>query len=281
MEKTHKMKKLIIIAIAFLTIYQVYAQNSLLNFNEEEILINGTSVNVGSTTLKGDIKELNNSWETFIKAHINEKMKDKDGVLLIQETVINQITDKRGDLLAYIYNKDNEISLNIAYRLGYDIYLNSLQYSEEFGRLEEFVNFFVNNYYKDYLPKYIKVNNKAIKLLQKENRKAEKSIKKSEMQNNKYTKKNKRGQKKIVKIDSKLNKTEEDNKSSSLNASKTNIEKSILENKNTVNYNLGLIKTQQSIISSLKPKIDSLANDINSAKLTLIEVRSRVKTSLK
>ncbi|MFH1322190.1 MAG: hypothetical protein ABII90_16260 [Bacteroidota bacterium] len=272
------MKTLLIIAFTFLTFCQINAQNSLLNFNEENILINGISVNVGNTILNGDMKEINKSWKAFIKTHINEKMNDDNGVLVVKETVINQITDKRGDLLAYIYNKDNEISLNIAYRLGYDIYLNSSQYSEEFGKFKGFVNYFVCNYYNDYLPKYIKEKNKNIKLLQKENRKSEKSIKKSQKQNNKYTKKNRRSQKKIIRIDSKLNNVEDENKKSISNTSKTDIEKKILENEKNINYNIGLIETQQSIITTLKPKIDTLTNDINSAKLTLIEVRSKVKT---
>ena len=43
-------------------------------------------------------------------------------------------------------------------------------------------------------------------------------------------------------------------------------------------YNYGLVKTQESIIAKLSPKIDTLSIDINSAKITLIEVNSKVKT---
>lgn len=56
------MRTILIIAIAFLTLGQLNAQNSLLNFNEENILINGTPVNVGNVMLKGDIKDISKSW---------------------------------------------------------------------------------------------------------------------------------------------------------------------------------------------------------------------------
>lgn len=272
------MKTIFALAFAFLTFCQLQAQNSLLNFNEENILINGVSVNVGNTMLKGDMNEIKKSWSSFIKTHLKENMKEIDGVLTLNETVINQITDKRGDLLVYIYNKDNEISLNVAYKLGYDIYLTSAQYSEEFGKLKEFINYFVYNYYNDYLPKYIKEKSKGLKVLQKENTKAEKSIKKSEKKNKKYQKTNTRNQKKISKIETKVTKAENEETKKSLNTSKTNLEKIISENEKQISYNAGLITTQQSIMTSLKPKIDTITLDINSAKLTLIEVRSKVKS---
>ncbi|MDY0217623.1 MAG: hypothetical protein RBS19_11780 [Bacteroidales bacterium] len=107
------MKKLLTVILALLTFGSIYAQNSLLNLKETSILINGVSVNVVHTMLKGDIKDINKSWSSFIKTHLNERMREDNGVLMLKETVVNQITDKRGDLLVYIYNIDNEASFNI------------------------------------------------------------------------------------------------------------------------------------------------------------------------
>ncbi len=274
----NKMKTILISAFVLLTFCQIKAQNSLLNFKEENILINGVSVNVGNTMLKGDLDAINKSWKSFIKTHIKEKMREENGVLVIKETVVNQITDKRGDLLAYIYNKDNEISLNVSYKLGYDVYLDSKLYPTEFNKLKEFINYFVYNYYNDYLPKYIKENNKNLKALQKENNSAEQIIKKKEKQNNKLNQNNTKYQKNISKLDLKYSNIEDENKKIALNSSKLEKEKKIAENEKSITYNSGLISTQQSIITSLKPQVDTLTTDINSAKLTLIEVRSKVKT---
>ncbi|MDD4148906.1 MAG: hypothetical protein PHE33_02645 [Bacteroidales bacterium] len=275
------MKTLLIIAMALLPFCQLNAQNSFLNFNEENVLINGTPVNVGNVMLKGDIKDIKKSWVSFIKTHLDEKMKEDDGVLIIEETVINQITDKRGDLLAYIYNKDNEISLNVAYKLGYDIYLNSKLYPTELDKFEEFINYFVHNYYNDYLPDYIKDKSKSLKVLQKENKKANKSIKKSKKQNIKLNKSNTKYQKKTSKIDSNIENSEfgDGDEMNKLTTSKSENENKISENKTKIDYNSGLISTNEIIISSLKPQIDSLTTEISSAKLTLIEVRSKIKTS--
>lgn len=273
------MKALLIIAIAFLTFGQLNAQNSFLNFNEENILINGTPVNVGNIMLKGDLKDISKSWESFIRTHLNERMKEDDGVLILKETVINQITDKRGDLLTYIYNKDNEISFNVAYKLGYDVYLDSKLYPTEFDKFEEFVNYFVYNYYNDYLPSYIKEKKKALKVLQKEKKKAKKYIKKSTKRNNKLNKSTTKYQKKTSKIDVKIDKYEDDEKINKLKTSKSENIKKVSENETKINYNSGLISTNEILVSSLDPQIGTLTTEINSAKLTLIEVRSKLKTS--
>ena len=272
------MRTLLISALVLLTFWQVTAQNSLLNFKEENILINGASVDVANTMLKGDLNNIKKSWKSFIKKHIDEKMSDDNGVLTVKETVINQITDKRGDLLTYIYNKDNEISLNVAYKLGYDVYMNSAQYETEFKKLEDFVNLFVYNYYNDYLPKYIKGKNKSLKVLTKEKSKAEKSLKKSEKETAKLNKSNASIKKETTATAAKIITTEDDAKKKSLDTTKSELETQATENEKTINYNSGLMSTQQSVVATLSPKIDELKLDIDSAKLTLIEVRSKVKS---
>lgn len=275
----NKMKTFLIVAISLLTYSQLHAQTSLLNFNEDTLLLNGVLVNVGITILKGDIKEINKSWESFIKTHLNEKMKEEDGVLVLKEIVINQVTDKRGDLLTYTYNKDNEVSFNVAYKLGYDVYLNSTLYPTEFEKFKEYVYYFVYNYYNDYLPQYIKEKNKNLKVLKKEISKAEKSIKKSEKQNKKLNKSNSKSNKKIGKMDKKIYVLADEDKKNELSSSKSTIEKEIAKNEESVNYNSGLISAQKSVLTNLKPKIEIITTEINSAKITLIEVETKIKTS--
>ena len=141
----------------------VFAQNGVMNFKETDILIDGVSVNVVASDLKGNIEDVKKSWPKFIKKQLDEKVKDKDGVFRLEETVVNQVTDKRGNLIAYIFNKDGMVSLNVGYQLGYDVYVNTGNYKEEYARLEGFVQYFVYNYYNDFLPKYLKSKKKSIK----------------------------------------------------------------------------------------------------------------------
>lgn len=270
------MKKItsIIFLLAFTTLY---AQESLLNFQEENILINGVSVNVGKVLLTGDVNQVTKSWSSFVKKQIKEKVREDDGILTVKETVVNQITDKRGDLMTYIFNKDNSVSFNIAYKLGYDVYLNSGQYPEEFNRLKDFTNHFVYNYYNDFLPKHIKSKSKELKTLKKEVSKSEKTSKKATKQNKSLDKGNIKISKKLTKSDKELAVISEPVAKNKLLLKQNEYNKTIENNTKTIAYNQGLITTQESIIQTIAPKIDQLSKEINSLNLTLIEVKAKTK----
>lgn len=264
---------LILLQIAFL---QTNAQQTLLNFQEESQLINGVLVKVGNVHLNGDLKQVEKSWKKFIKSQLNEKVKEKDGVLIVKEIVINQITDKRGDLMAYIFKTEtNSISLNVAYKLGYDVYLNSAKYKPEFDKMTAFINTFVYTYYNDYLPKLIKNKNKSLKTLNKEKATSEKSIKKLNASNKKNAKKTIKSEKQVAKMGKKLSKDEASKSKISIDQNKLKLKIDSLKT-STANNTL-LINTQQSNLTSLTPKIDALTSEIASLQITLIEVKAKVR----
>ena len=267
---------LLVLSIAFL---QVKAQQKLPQFQEEVILINGVSVNVTKALISGDIKQVRKSWLSFVKRQLKEKMKEEGGVLLIKQTVINQITDKRGDLMAYMYKDDDRVSLNVAYKLGYDVYLNSALYAIEFEKLTEFMNFFLQNYYQDYLPGQIKNKNKSLHVLKKESSSAQKTIKSLQSKNKKLEKTTKKSQKKISKMERNMASAKDDETKSKITIEHADLLLKLNETNSIIADNKALIETQESILSSLTPKIDALSKEITSLKLTLIEVRSKVKTS--
>jgi len=165
----------------------------------------------------------------------------------------------------------------IAYKLGYDVYLNSTLYADEFQKMKEFANYFVYNYYNDYLPKYIKNKNKNLKVLTKEKKAAEKSIKKANKNNKRNLKNINKFEKKSNRYDTQIEKSnDEASKSKMKNKQKEQNDK-IDELKRVTELNSNNIKTQESLISALSPKIEIVTTEINSANITLIEVRSKAK----
>ncbi len=245
------------------------AQSGGQEFKEEGILIDGVSVNVVSADLRGDVDDIKKAWPKYIKKQLDEKVKEKDGVYRLMETVVNQVTDKRGNLIAYIFNKDGKVSLNVAYQLGYDVYINSGNYKEEYDRLEGFVQYFVYNYYNDFLPKYLKAQKKSLKVLKKEEKKSEKLIKKA---NKKVIKKSEKKLKKMAKNKSKeeTDKVQEEIESVNLNADMKNAVKDNEQQKQT-------LKSQKEILEKLKPKIKEVDLRIKETKMMLIEVKSKMK----
>lgn len=264
------MKTILIISIILQALIG-YSQESFLKFKEEKLLINGVNTVVASTMLKGDFNDVKKSWRKFVKTHLQQKMDEKDNVQIVKETVINQVSDKRGDLISYIYKTGNELSFNIAFKLGYDVYLNSDKFPEEFKKFNDFLEYFTYNYYNDYLPAYIKGLNKNLRDLEKEVKTAKKSIKKSTRSNKQNDRKISKNEKKISKLESKA---ELDTKETlRLNEAK----QQIVQYQKQLEYNSGLVKVSEGILVALDPKVSELQKEINSANLSLIEVRSKIE----
>lgn len=260
--------KYIILVCLFVTSTLAQSQSTFLKYNEEDILINGVTITVANTQLKGDLNTIKKSWIKFVKKNLNQKLTEKDDVLSATEVVVNQITDKRGDLLVYVYNKDNDVLLNVAYKLGYDVYLDSKKYPEEFAKMKSYLEYFTNSYYVDYLPTYIKAKKKSLKVLTKENKRAEKQVKIANHCIKKYNKKIAKCEKKLEKLKKKEGTEEKQGEY---------LEK-IAEYKTEVAKYQELLRVNTEIITTLKPKIEETKNEINAANLTLIEVRSKIKT---
>ncbi len=268
------MKKIISIFM-FFAFTCIQAQESLLNFKEENLLINGVSVNVGKVILKGDVNQVSKYWKHFVKKQNKQRVREVDGILTAKETVVNQITDKRGDLLAYIYIDDNSVSFNIAFKLGYDIYLNSNEYPDEFAKLKIYTNNFVKKYYLDFLPKHIKSKNKVLKGFKKESSKSQKIIKKANSENEGLEKKNRKLAEQISNEDKKIAVTSNPAIKSKLLNKQKEYNQTIENNNQIIKNNKELINTQTAIIKLLSPKMDSLSKEINSLNITLFEVKAK------
>lgn len=274
----NQLQYLLIIVIVFFSI-NINAQESLLNFKEEVILVNGESINVGSTTLKGDEKEIQKQWITYVKNHIDKKMKEDDGIYIVKKIAIEQLTNKRGDLLTYFYTKDNVVSLNVSFRLGYDIYLNSAEYESEFIGLTRFVNNFVYNYYNESLPVIIKEKSKALKQIIKEGKKAEKEIKKSNKSNTSDREKIAKSKIRIKAIDNDVISESDEDLKKKMISEKEDLIKEIKNLENDLILNNKLIKSNELIISNLGSRIEEATNEINLVKQSLEEVKAVMKAS--
>jgi hypothetical protein len=244
------MKNFIFLTLFLVLSSLIIAQNSLLNFKEKEVMIEGILTNVVSIELVGDLSEVQKLWENYAKDKFEGKHKEKDGIFITEQTVINKITDKRGDVIVYIYNIDNKVSYNLAYKLGYDVYLNSEKYPTEFENQIDFAKHFVSVYYADILPKMIKTSKKELKNLEKQSKKSEKTIKKAEKKN--------------IKLNKKTAKTLEKSKSDELNT--------------IIKENDAVISAQENVIDDIEPKITLLKDNIITYTVTLEESKTRIDT---
>ena len=270
--------KTILLSIALLVAMQVNAQSSLVNINEDVILINGISTPVENIMLKGDLNKVKKSWLKFTKKHLQQKMSQKNDVFTSKEFVFSQVTQKRGNLIAYMFNKENEVSLNVAYKMGSDVYLNSQRYPEEYVKFREYLELFSYNYYNDFLPTYIKQKEKEISVLVKEKSKAEKANKTAIKNSKKFNSQIEKNNKAILKMDAQIEKAGTDSlKVNPLYEKQNQLSIQSEERVKQIEYNNGLLGINDDLINTINPKIEVIKQEISEARLTLVEVQSKVK----
>lgn len=265
------MRVLSLISLLFFS-FNLISQTSFVNIKEDKILINGYSTDILQTKLKGEFDFIKKYWSKYTKEKLKQKSSSKDNLITTSEVVINQVSDKRGDLLAYMYNENNDVYFNIAFKLGYDVYLNSEKYPNEVSKFKSFFEFFIFNYYDNYYPYIIKQNQKILKKLNKEKSRAESVVKKMTNQNSKFEKSNKKSNKRIEKL--KLKKASEPDTPVKIDE----LNKQISLNSEHFKINEKEIITKNNIIETLKPTIDSISSEINQDKLNLLEVKAKIKS---
>ena len=268
------------IAVTLLIIFNVFnikAQDSLVNFKETHLLVDGIEMNVGNTILKGNEKQIKKSWKAFIKKQTHRRVHHSKNIYTVNKVVVNQITDKRGDLMAFIYRTDNKVSVNIAYKLGYDVYLTNNHYPEDFKRLEKFTQFFVYNYYNDFLPVYIKSRIKDLRMLKKEERKANKKVEKSRNKILANQKKIRSIERKIEKLQLKAEKSQDTIKKNDVNFKIENFKEHINRNKEKIEELKVEKELRKKFLETIKRKKKNIRKDIDEAKLTLLDVKTEIK----
>lgn len=271
-------KVLIILSCLLFLSLSLFAQNSFINFSEEEMLINGVSTNVVRSILKGDKQSVDKAWSLYIRKNFNERVKEKDDILYVNEIVIHRISDKRGDLMLYTFTDGADVSFNMAYKLGYDVYINSEKFPKEMTNMMDFAELFVSEYYSDFLPGYIKDSKKNLKKLNREKKRSEKNLKaqrkaarkneKSISKNNKTIEKESQNISKNLGVEDKVEKSELSLRN--LRTENSSLENAILQSKTSQN-------TSKEVIDNLEAKINALQIKKKSAQITLSQVEAKLK----
>lgn len=272
------MKILPIVGLLLSFTFHSIAQSSLLNYQETSMLIDGVQATVGQTQLNGELADIQKNWQKYIKTQLGEKMDEETPAWIIRKCVLNQVTDKRGDLMLYVFTEEEKVTLNVAYKLGYDVYLNAKQFPEEAEKMKDFVYNFVYEYYDAYLPDYIKSKEKGLKVLEKEHSKARKRLTKARKLVAKSTRKARSTELKLNKSEIKLTNTSDELRAQKISTKVETYQGKLATYQKTKSTNEYVMASQKELMDALGPKITDVQSLIASAKLTLIEVRSKIKT---
>ncbi|MDZ7845433.1 MAG: hypothetical protein U5L96_00880 [Owenweeksia sp.] len=194
----------IILFLFFCLSLSLSAQKLNVNVTEDEMLIDGVSTAVQTSTVDGNLDDFKDFYQDFLKDKFDLKVKKRDNRLVAEEVVVNQITDRRGNLILFVYPLEDQITLNLAYQLGYDVYLNRQEFPVEAQNLQNFTEFFLYHYYYQYLDDHIKEQEKKLKKLERELKKAERSLQQARKKEGKNKRKIDKANRKIEKRQEKL-----------------------------------------------------------------------------
>ncbi|SDK64883.1 hypothetical protein SAMN05421823_103176 [Catalinimonas alkaloidigena] len=218
---------------------------------EQDFMMDGKPTTALVARVEGDYDQLRKIWSDYTRKKLDIKLQKKGNLLQAEKINLYAVTDKRGDLLSVVYNDEGQAQLAVAYAIGYDIFLNSREYPQEFFQFEEVVNRFLDVYYRQYYENLVKEKTSLLKDTRKQIRKAEQGARSLEKDN----RKSERTFAKALKKDPNAERNPE-------SLAKTE-------------GNLREIERLRELRSTLENEAEVYEEELQRAKLQLIDIRSR------
>lgn len=163
------MKKitLLLLAVMILTV-SGYAQTHLF-LEEREVTLPEGKITAWVFPVTRDVEEALDDLKDYCKDRSDLKLKkDGDNMLIAEEWSLPTISAKRGDFIGYCYITDQYYAMAIAFKLGYDISLNSEDWTSEMENLRNYSKSFMAYHYEQSYARRIKILEKDLKDLEKE-----------------------------------------------------------------------------------------------------------------
>lgn len=163
------MKKTIFLTLtAILLTVSLKAQMNLFLLEQEVGLPDGIST-AWVFPVPGEADEALDDLKDFCKDRSDVKMKNGGDMLLIAEKAsLSAIAAKRGDLVGFTYLAEQKQVMALVFQLGYDISLNSADWTGEMESFRNYTKSFMSYHYEQVYARRLKGMEKELKSLQKE-----------------------------------------------------------------------------------------------------------------
>jgi len=144
---------------------------------EEVVQLPDGKVSAWVFPIPGTQDEVLDDMKEYGKDRSDIRMKKEDDDLYIAEEVsLPSISIRRGDLIAYFFETDNYKALAIAFRLGYDISLDSDMWPDEMNHLHDYARAFMAFHYEQSYARRIEELEKELKDVEKDRKQTEKEV---------------------------------------------------------------------------------------------------------
>jgi len=144
---------------------------------EEEIQLPDGKVTAWVFPVPGTQEEVLDDMKDYGKDRSDVKMKKVEDNLIVAEKVsLPSISTKRGDLIAYFFETDTYKAIAVAFKLGYDISLDSKTWPDEMDHLHSYTRAFMAFHYEQSYARRIEALEKELKDVEKERKQNENKV---------------------------------------------------------------------------------------------------------
>ena len=167
-----------LIAIVGMTLTTGVADAQIhLFLQEQEIKLEDGSSSAWVFPVARDLDEALDDLKDYCKDRSDVRLKNSGENLVIAEEVsIPNIATKRGDLIGYGFITENYYGLALVFQLGYDISINSIEWTDEMNNFRDYAKQFMSYHYEQSYARRIESLEKEIKDLEKDVKQNENKI---------------------------------------------------------------------------------------------------------
>ncbi len=161
-------KKISLLGVAILLTVSMQGQIQIFLEEQEIGLPDGVST-AWVFPIAGEMEEALDDLKEYSKERSDMKMKrGGDNLLIAEKVALPAIAHKRGDLIGFGYDSEAIKSMALVFQLGYDISVNSIEWTTEMENLRIYAKNFLSYHFEQEHVRRLKVLEKEIKSLEKE-----------------------------------------------------------------------------------------------------------------
>lgn len=170
------MKRILLVLVAAMLTGSIQAQIHLF-LEEQDIHLSDGKSTGWVFPIPRNLDEALDDLKDYCKDRSDLKLKKGGDNLLIAEKVsVPVIATKRGDLIGHVYITEQYYAMALVFKLGYDISVNSTEWSTEMQNLRSYAKAFMTYHYEQYYARRVEELLKEIKDLEKDKKQNENKI---------------------------------------------------------------------------------------------------------
>ena len=169
-------KKLLILIAGIMVSGSLHAQLQLF-LEEQEVNLSDGKSSAWVFPVARDLDEALNDLKDYCKNRSDVKMKKGgDNTLIAEKVSMPTIVTKRGDLIGLCYITEQYYAMAMVFQLGYDISLNSRDWTSEMKNFRNYAKEFMSYHYEQSYARRVKELEKELKDVAKERSQNENKI---------------------------------------------------------------------------------------------------------